>query len=212
MTGTTDSPVRAWGLVLAAGRGTRFGGTKLLVPYRGAPLIQAVLRVVHQGVRSGVLEGAVAVVGRESGDLERLIRSNGLDPVANDDPAAGMGRSLRLGLARLAHLSGPRDAAVIFLGDQPRVRPEVLRDLVAAFRRDPGPVYRPVYHDHPEVPGHPVVVPRSYWELADSIEEDAGFGPLLRRQGITVRQLEVPGDNPGVDLPDDLARLENRSR
>ncbi len=209
---SSSSPPAVWALVLAAGTGSRFGGGKLLAPYRGTPLLQPVLEVVRSAVRSGALAGGAAVLPAGNEALARLVRGVALDPVTSDDPGAGLAGSLRSGLAHLARRAGPRDAALIFLGDQPGVRETVVATLVAAFRHDPDPVRRPRYRQEPDIPGHPVLIPRRYWHLAGALEGDRGFGALLQDRAVPVHPIDVPGRNPGVNLPGDLARLESEPR
>ena len=66
---------------------------------------------------------------------------------------------------------------------------------------------RPSYRDAPDQPGHPLLVDRSLWHLADEMRGDTGFAPLLARYRVNVHTIPVAGTNPDVDTPDDLKRL-----
>lgn len=106
------APERTALILLAAGRSLRFGETdKLTMPYLGRPLglhVVVALEAVPFCARIGV-------VARTALDLA----SCGYSVITNDDPAAGMGRSLRLGV-EAACASDP-DAVLIALADMPRV-------------------------------------------------------------------------------------------
>jgi len=200
----------AHGLILAAGRGTRFGGAKLLVSLRGKPLVQYVIDAVAEATAAGVLDGATAVVAADDDVLRDLFRDHAIEVVENDAPASGLAHSLQLGLNALAQRDrapGP-EAALVLLGDQPGVRAATIGTLVREWRRGYALVVRPRYADDPEEPGHPVLLDRSCWTLAEEVEGDVGIGALLRARPALVTVVDVPGANPGIETPDDLAAFE----
>jgi CTP:molybdopterin cytidylyltransferase MocA len=195
--------------VLAAGQGSRFGGDKLLAPWRGRPLVAHTLAAVRAAVDAGILGGGYVVVPAGRAELIGLALQAGLEPVENAAPADGLAGSLRLGIERLertvAH-GGPA-AAVIFLADQPLVQPEVVARVVAAWDGGRRAAVRPRYAGAPEEPGHPMLLDRTLWSLAASLTAEAGFAPTLAARGITALVVDVPGSNPDIDTPADLSNL-----
>ncbi|TXM88582.1 NTP transferase domain-containing protein, partial [Methylobacterium sp. WL122] len=146
----------------------------------------------------------VVVLGAHAAAVRAAL--NGLDVafVENAAFADGLSTSLRAGLAALPPGT---DAAVILLGDMPRVTPGQIDRLVAAYRAArPAPAaIAPVVEGRR---GNPVLLDRRV--LADALaglSGDHGAGPLLKGR---IDVLEVPGE-PGtaldVDTPDMLARL-----
>ena len=85
------------GIVLAAGAGRRFGGPKALVEVDGERLVDRAVRVLREaGVTSTyVVQGAAPLTVA------------GAEVVDNPDWGAGMGSSLRAGLAALPPRSAP---------------------------------------------------------------------------------------------------------
>jgi molybdenum cofactor cytidylyltransferase len=152
----------------------------------------------------------LAVVPAGAAALSAVVRDAGAEVVENDDPAAGLGRSVRLGLARAAALvpTAGRAAVIVLLGDQPGTTAETIAALIAAWRSGGGPVIRPRYADAPGAPGHPLLLDRAAWLLASMLEGDAGFGPLLASGRLTTTYLDRPGANPDIDTRSDLATLE----
>jgi len=200
-------------VVLAAGRGERFGSDKLLAPWRGHPLLWHALARVRSDVDRGVLTGGCVVVPEEAPDLEQLARDAGLVPVANRAASSGIGSSIQAGFAWLTRSAGDgAAAAAIFLGDQPAVPPEVLDRLIRTWNGGEKPAVRPQYSEAHDQPGHPIVVDRSLWPLGLELMSDAGLGPLLAARGIPVFSVPVAGRNPDVDTPTDLTNLEGNSR
>jgi molybdenum cofactor cytidylyltransferase len=131
-TGAEISPALE-AIVLAAGAGTRFGGGKLLAPWRGAPLIHGALAagfaaparsvtvVTGHDPRVGPASAAFAELSGQAGRL-RLVHAR--------DHAEGMAASLRTGLAAL-----PADTAgaFVFLGDMPLIPHAILPRLARAL-------------------------------------------------------------------------------
>jgi CTP:molybdopterin cytidylyltransferase MocA len=203
----TDLPP-PWALVLAAGESRRFGAPKLTAPVRGKPLIHWSLVALNRGQTAGLVGGMVVVVRADDEELRRTLPP-GLETVSlPSGPSSSLSQSLKAGLAALAARPGPSvPAALICLADQPALRVDVIAALVTAWRATGSSVLRPRYVESPDEPGHPLLLDRSVWSLADDATGDSGLGPLLKDRPDLVRLVEVAGGNPDVDTPADLARL-----
>lgn len=198
-----------YAVVLAAGRGERFGSTKLLATWRGRPLLGHVLGPLRPSLESGLLAGGCVVVPADSPAVAALASEAAMVPLPNPAPASGLSSSLRIAFDwLLPQAHGFPAAAVIFLGDQPAVPPDVLPNLIAAWRRGDGMVIRPRYTEAPSEPGHPLLVDQSLWGLANELTGDAGFGAVFSARQIPIVTIETPGLNPDVDTPNDLTNLE----
>jgi CTP:molybdopterin cytidylyltransferase MocA len=206
-------PVRAHALVLAAGSGRRFGGDKLLAPYRGRPLLSHVLDVVAEGCSRQVFDSGQVVVAVDDDATQTLCQKAGLTAILNDAPGLGLSHSLRLGLQTVERLTRTGGGAVlVFLGDQPLVRLEVVQEVIAAYRSSGAAVVRPRYQTDASVPGHPALLDRSTWHLASNLEGDRGLADLLVSASIETVTVDVPGDNPDIDTVADLHALEETSQ
>lgn len=196
------------GLVLAAGSGIRFGGGKVRAPLEGRPLVGHVL----EAARAGGLTRIVLVLGRDAVEVRAALLAR--DPAAldgvlvalNGAPDRGLATSLRLGLA--AATAGPSPSGVVvLLGDQPRVRPDVIAAVTAAAEAA-GPGVRAIA---PSYAGdgalNPVLLLPPAWPLAAGLQGDRGVGPLLASRPDLVVRVPVAGANPDVDTQDDLAAL-----
>ncbi len=201
-------PLRTHALVLAAGQSRRFGGGKLHALYQGRPLLSYVLEVVRVARARGLLDGGHIVVAADDERGLALGKAGGLNAVINHAPDLGLSHSLQLGLAAL-DASPLTEAALVFLGDQPLVRLDVVEAIVAGGK---GQIVRPRYQAHPDSPGHPVLLPRSIWERARQLEGDHGFRALLSSGLPETVTLDVKGENPDVDTREDLNALEGFSR
>lgn len=170
------------GILLAAGAGTRFGGSKLLAPLHGKPLVLHALAVLHTAVPN-----VLAVVRPGDEVLHDLLRTAGAQVLICPQAVDGMGHSLACAARELP----PGAPALVALGDMPTIASDTVRRVHDAV--DAGAVIAvPVYRGRR---GHPVgfsgrVVP----ELA-SLGGDQGARTLLRRYAEQVQDIEV--DDPG---------------
>ena len=211
-TGEPASPTRAAAvaaLVLAAGGGQRFGGPKLLAPFRGRPLAAHSLDAARRALETGTVERVVMVTAAGDAALADLARRAGATVCENAAPELGLASSLQRGLEALETAAAAATGAVlVMLADQPLVRLEVLDRLVAAWRARQGTLFRPRYLDTPDQPGHPVLADRSLWPRAMTLSGDRGFASLLPPNTPSHLQVDAAGRNPDIDTPDDLTALE----
>jgi molybdenum cofactor cytidylyltransferase len=161
------------GLVLAAGRGSRFGGPKQVAELRGRPLIEHAIEAmaaVPAIDRIVVVLGAGAEVVRARSDL------SGTQVVVATDWEEGIAASLRAGIEALADA----DAVVITLADQPLITPEVIAAVLDRID-SPAPSARATYAGRP---GHPVLVKRELFGDLGALEGDSGARGLLELAGV----------------------------
>lgn len=184
-------------VILAAGRGSRFGGGKLLALIDGRPMLAHVLDLA----RSARLEPIVLVVGDDAEAIDAVIPAAGETRVRNAHPDRGISSSLKLGLSAVANAQ----RVLVLMGDQPFLKVEQL-GAIAAVERDPTrPIVVPRYADGR--PGNPVLLEREAWPLADALKGDRGMSQLFAARPDLVRYVDLAGTNPDVDTAADLAAL-----
>jgi CTP:molybdopterin cytidylyltransferase MocA len=186
-------------IVLAAGAGSRFGGGKLLAPYRGRPMIEGAL----VNLADAPVDETVVVVGADAKRLREVCEPYGVRVVENPGWAEGMSTSVRAGLKAL----GPEaQAAVVLLADQPLVGTGAVERLVEAFERG-AKVAVATYGGRPR---NPVLFSREVWPLLEAeLSGDEGARPFLRRHPKLLTQVPCDGvgDPADVDTAEDLRRL-----
>ncbi|MET8145134.1 nucleotidyltransferase family protein [Sphaerisporangium sp. NPDC005288] len=184
------------GLLLAAGGGSRFGAPKALVEYAGERLADRGVRLL----RDGGCDPVLVVLGAAPAGVPGAVE------VHNPHWATGMGSSLRAGLAAVP---GEAGAVVVALADQPLIRPEAVRRLVAAFRAG-ATVAVAAYGGAPR---NPVLIAREHFaEVGALAEGDVGARPFLRAHPelVTPVPCDDAGDPADVDTPGDLDALGAR--
>jgi len=184
-------PATIGGLVLAAGRGRRFGSAKQLATYRGRPLLEHALAAM---AAASSLADRVVVLGAHADAILATIDLHGVRPVLAPDWSEGQSASLRAGVRALEdHV----DAIVITLGDQPNITPQAIDLVVQA--RDPqnADAVRATYAGRP---GHPVVMERSLLTSAMSLHGDQGARELLSATRLRLIPCDGHGDDTDIDL------------
>lgn len=178
-------------ILLAAGRSQRFGkADKLMAPYLGQPLGMHVV-VALEAVP---FRERIAVVSDTALDLAGC----GYRIVANDDPAAGLGRSLRLGVR--AALEEGAQSVLIALADMPKV---TATHIYRLLDRAEGPEAIVASSDGVD-PRPPALFGCAHLDALLTAQGDMGARELVKRGHHVVTN---PAELTDVDTPDDLNRL-----
>jgi CTP:molybdopterin cytidylyltransferase MocA len=197
------SKTRVSAVVLAAGAGSRFGGGKLLAALEGRPILQHVLdRLATSGI-----DEVVVVLGADADEIEKTISWRAERRVRNPTPSRGLSSSLQLGIDAVG---ASTDAALIVLGDQPRLPARAIRALLDEGVDDAKPIAAPVYGG--DAGRNPVLLGRSAYPLVGEATGDRGLGPVLADHPELIREvaIRVEGGNPDVDTQaDHVALLES---
>lgn len=194
-----STPRRFAAVVLAAGAGSRFGGSKLIASLEGRPVLQHVLdRVADAG-----LGDVVVVLGDDAEAVEQAIEWRRERRLRNPEPGRGLSSSLRIGIEAL---DKSVDGALIVLGDQPLVPVAAIRTVLDAAPAAGRPIVVPVY------PGdrgrNPVLVGREAFGLVAEATGDRGLGPVIAAHPELVREVSVDAaGNPDIDTRADLIAM-----
>ena len=186
------------GVVLAAGSGSRFGAAKQLAELDGIPLLEHALRAV-QAVPA--LERVVVVLGARADEIRAGVDLGRAEPIVCAQWAEGQAASLRCGIAAVADA----DAAVLTLGDMPRITPQVVArfaDIAAEHGRTARA--RATYGG---VPGHPVVLGRDYFGQIAALRGDVGARDVLKAIGADAVECSHLCSPVDVDTPEALEQL-----
>jgi len=182
-------------VILAAGRGIRFGGDKLSAAVQGKSLLRHALETVPAGCFK-----AVAVVVRERA-AAALAEDFGFFPVWNRQPEAGLSLSLRLGLGCLDGCGG-----VLFqVADQPFLRRETVAGIVGLFLRHPD---RIVAAGCRGVRGNPCLFPAEFFPALLALRGDQGGSAVIRRHPERLLLYEAEAvELRDIDTPEDMDAL-----
>lgn len=188
-------------IVLAAGASRRYGSPKQLLRYRGEFLLARSVRLAH-------LAGAevvYVVLGYRAGQMRRALQQGRVPPgetiiVGNPRWRDGMGRSLACGIGALPPKAR---AALVCLGDQPRLQAGDLARLVAAWRLHPRAAAAASYEGRL---GAPAVFPRDWFSALQRLRGHRGAQAMLTSER-AVTGVSIARAAFDLDRPEDLAEL-----
>jgi molybdenum cofactor cytidylyltransferase len=215
-------------------------GPKLLLPFRGRPLIA---HVVDAALASRLAE-VVVVLGPEPERFREAIAAAGVGgdarvrTVVNARFAEGRSGSIRTGLEAL---DGAAPGALFLLGDQPLMTAALIDAVIARAEREDAlgeagaPLVVPIIRDAAsaeeagasrgageaapgsrgagEAKGNPVLFRRSLFESLSNLTGDRGALALI--ESMWARAARVPVDDPStqrrIETPGDYAMLLARA-
>jgi len=180
-------------LLLAAGRGTRFGSDKRRARLPGGDLLldRSIAVIAETGLPFRV------ALGPGDDTLAQSLRGRGIETIGCADAPRGMGATLAAAVQTLPHWA----AVLVALGDMPWVHPQSI--LAVARAAGPAAICVP---SHGGRRGHPVAFGARFLPELAALDGDRGARELLLRHAAVVRELPVhdPGVLRDVDRPADL--------
>lgn len=176
----TPSPAAVGAVVLAAGRSSRMGSSKPLLPFAGVRVVEHVVATL---AAAGIAPIHV-VVGHRGAEVAAVAAACGAVAVDNPDYDLGMYSSIRAGIASL-----PPDlvGALLLPVDVPAVRSATLARIAEAGRAA-ATVVHPTFRGEP---GHPPFLPRRLFAEIVADTGEGGLAALLRRHDGEARRLPV---------------------
>lgn len=192
---TMPSQTRVVGLMLAAGRASRFGADKRRARLTdGRALLEASL------ANAAAAFDELLLVLRDGDTIDDLCLPPQVRVLYTPLAERGLGASLAAGVAALS--THPAEALAVLLGDMPWVRADTCARLIAEAGAEH--IVQPC---HDGRPGHPVLFGRAFWPALCELDGDEGARGLIRRHADHYRTVPVgdPGILLDVDRPTDLS-------
>ena len=189
-------------VVLAAGNSTRMGQQKLLLPFNGVTVIEHII----QTLKKSDVTDIIVVVGRDAELIRGALEGCAVTIVDNPDYEEGMLTSVRAGIGALdENIQG----CLVCLGDQPALQDSVIEHVLTAGKQNETTIIVPEYKGKR---GHPLFIPRDYWQHVLTSYDDVGLRGLLHEfnddvHGLRVEESWILDD---MDYPEDYQRELNR--
>ena len=194
-------------IVLAAGKSSRMGRTKALLPVgaSGETFLARIVRVLREGGISTI----VVVTGGDAAAVRASLPRHDSALVAVENPHFEEGQlsSLHVGLAAVEQRYDDVEAAMVTLVDLPLIAPSTVRTVLDTFRAHPqAPLVRP---RHAGRHGHPVIFNRSIFAELRRADPSKGAKPVVHAHA--AEEVNVDVDDEGaftdIDTPEDYDRF-----
>lgn len=191
------------GILLAAGKSTRFGSNKLL---HLLPDTQQAIAVQSARNLMQALPNSIAVVRPEDSELKSLLSKTGIQIIDNPVADAGLSSSIRCGV-ELSTAEKPQNASIlkgwiVALADMPYILPDVYLDVASKISGG-AMICAPEYQGKR---GHPVGFSYRLIEEILTLQGDEGARSLLVKytSQLTLINASTDGILKDIDSPEDL--------
>ena len=190
-------------LILSAGKGSRMGGNKSLLRFKGKTFLEHVSNALRE---STVCSEIFVVTGFEHEKVADEAHRLSLKPIFNPHAELGIMTSLQMGLKSI---SQDVDAVLVSLVDQPMIEADFIASFVEDFEihQNRYSLARPYFDGKP---GHPSLITRKHFEAIAAHEPtDEGANFLFKMFPEQVRHFETENRNSvtDIDTVDDLRGL-----
>ena len=172
------------GILLAAGKGRRFGGNKLLHPVAdNTPMLLASAKTL-----AGALSDAVTVISQDLKFYAPQLEQLGMRVVINTEAETGMGSSIACGV----QASGDAAGWLIALADMPYIKSETIVQLANKMTGGAA-IIAPLYDGKR---GHPVGFSAHYKDELLALNTDVGARDIIETHRDQLELMET--DDEGV--------------
>ncbi len=186
-------------IILAAGQSRRMGRNKMLLPFGATTVIKT---LVDEVAACEPVRDIVVVTGHEHEQIEAALSESPARCVFNPDYArAEMLTSLQVGLRAMR---AETRAALIALGDQPRLQRAIVQRVIDAYAPDALAI--PSFQMKR---GHPILIARLLWPEVLSLPPTATLRDFIHVNEVKIRYVEVDDDSVirDIDTPEDYQAL-----
>jgi molybdenum cofactor cytidylyltransferase len=182
--------------MLAAGRSSRFGASKLVQQFRGKPLVQNALLATQDACEGRVYlvvgHDQESVIEAAAGLFDRVI--------VNKDFSDGIGTSIA---AAVRVCRDEADAILIALADQPLVTAAHIQDLIDTWSGADNEI---VSSSFDGIACPPILFPKGAFSALSGLQGDNGAKSLLANDDFVVSSIDFPPAKFDIDRPEDLQR------
>lgn len=182
------------GILLAAGKSTRFGSNKLLhVLNNGKPVV---LQAAENLTK--VCTENIAVINNNSTELIDLLSSPNLTVINNSQADNGMGSSIACAINKL-NKSG---ACLIALADMPFIKTDTMLKVIKTLENRKC-IIAPVYNGQR---GHPVLFSHHFFPELAELNTDKGARVVIKNntEYLTLIEVDDAGILKDIDTTSDL--------
>lgn len=185
-------------ILLAAGRSSRLGGIKQLLPFRNKTLLQ---HTIDELKLAGV-KPLIVVTGGHAQSVSDAIDHDGIDLVYNEHWEQGIASGIVIGLQTLNTRYKEIRQVILAVCDQPFVSASLFEQLHAVQKNSLKNIVASAYAD---TLGTPVLFTQKYFDLLLGLKGDEGAKKILRTFPEEVDRVDFPLGHIDIDTMEDYA-------
>ncbi len=182
------------GILLAAGKSTRFGSNKLLHQLgNGNCIAQQAAKTLIKNIPN-----SIAIMNNNETELSRLFSAYGFTCIVNNQYQSGMGSSIACAIKN----TNNAQACVIALADMPFIKSSTIKSIIKKMGKEKC-IIAPSYKGKR---GHPVLFSQHFFAELSKLNNDVGAKELIRKNQSCLTLIEVndSGIIKDIDILDDI--------
>ena len=188
------------GAILAAGKSSRMGRNKLLLPYNANTVIEEVLIQISDSD----LDEIMIITGFEHDRIEAVIKKRFEDRIGfvyNDRYESGRAESIKYAVE---NVSEDADALLFMVGDKPTVKTDLFDRAIDEFKRKKPSI---LYIMTPEGRGHPIIFSKKLFGEFRGLTGDTAGNELIEKYKNDTIELADDDIQVDIDTMDDYKGL-----
>ena len=189
-------------MILAGGESRRMNSPKMLLPFDGKTIIEKVI----EKVTASKVNRTIVVLGGFKDNIIEVIVKYPVTFCYNENYKQGMLSSVKCGFGALP---AGYEAAMLFLGDQPMIPPEVTNNIIAAYKKTGKGIVMPVCNNKR---GHTILISSRYKDEIEKLDTKEGLRILAYKFPEDVLEVETNFTSifRDIDTPEDYANEINQ--
>ncbi|HLP16433.1 MAG TPA: nucleotidyltransferase family protein [Bacteroidota bacterium] len=216
---------RVAGVILAAGSSARMGRPKALLEIGGSTFIGSIIRScmdasvseivivlgadserIRTSISESIIDCGSAIISSVGPDAASVRAESGARVIVNEAWESGRLSSIVTGIDAVEQ--SDCDGALIWPVDHPLVSPACIRSMISAFEQSPEKIVIPVFEKRR---GHPIVLPRRFFDDVRQAPADPGLRAVIRAHGADICETatDVEGILVNIDTPEDFKKYIN---
>jgi molybdenum cofactor cytidylyltransferase len=190
-------------IIPAAGKSTRMGQPKLVLPFRSTTIIGQIINSISL---SGIKDIIIVINPHNiklKDHLEKLKETYPIRVINNLAMDEGnMLTSIQLGLRSVQKQC---KAAMIALGDQPQIQPDTIKKIINEFIQNKPMLIAPSYNFHR---GHPWLISSPLFNEFLMIEPTSSAREFLKKNSSMIHYVEIDNESilKDIDTPQEYHR------
>lgn len=190
---------RTAGIILAAGKSSRYGQPKQLLDWKGKSFV----RHIAEAALQAALEPVLVVTGFHHAEIESHLQDLPVTIVHNPEYELGQSTSIKAGIHALPPNAG---SAIFLLADQPQIPVEIMRALVESHAGELQPVLAPLVLE--ERRANPVLFDRIAFPDLMQLTGDVGGRAIFDKHKVSYLPWHDDILIFDVDKPEDYERIK----
>ena len=192
-------------VILAAGKASRMGSIKQLLPYKDSTLLQFVIKQALNSKANKVY----CVLGANANIISKKIEAKEVTFVYNPDWELGISSSIIAAINHLQNFEKLPHAILVILADQPNVDINYINKLINLHQNNQNKIIASAYGN---INGVPAIFSSQYFEELLKLKGDKGAKIFLNKNEENVVRFASKDINflADIDSPEDYKKLINK--